>query len=81
MNSLGLLASFMVPMHIGTDPVSMLWMLPLLLGVAFVYKAIKVRVMFMNKYIKEVGVLFASMVIFIIMIGILLHIIVHFLTT
>lgn len=81
MSSIAMLASFTVPLHIGTDPASMLWMLPLLLGVAFVYKAIKVRVMFMDKYLKEVGVLFASMVIFIIMIGLLLHIAVHYITT
>lgn len=76
-----LLASFTVPLEIGTDPASMLWMLPLLLGVALVYKAVKMRVLFLNKYFSQVGVLFISMVIFIVMIGVLLHIIVHFVTT
>ena len=75
-----LLASFTVPLEIGTNPASMLWMLPLLLGVALVYKAVKLRVIFLDKFFREVGVLFVSMVIFIIMIGMLLHIVVHFVT-
>ena len=39
-----LLASFTTPMHIGTDPASMLWLLPLLASFVVVYKATKVPV-------------------------------------
>ena len=75
-----LLASFTTPIEIGTDPVSMLWMFPLLAAVALIYKAVKLRVMFMDKYFKEVFILFVSISIFIIFIGIALHALVYFLT-
>lgn len=75
-----LLASFTSPIEIGTDPMSMLWMFPLLAAVALIYKAVKMRVMFMGKYFREVFILFMSISIFIVLIGIGLHILVYFLT-
>ena len=33
------LGSFTTPMRIGTDPASMLWLLPLVVSIAVVYKA------------------------------------------
>jgi hypothetical protein len=75
-----LLASFTSPIEIGTDPVSMLWMFPLLAGVALIYKAVKLRVMFMGKYFREVFILFVSISIFIVLIGVALHVLVYFLT-
>jgi hypothetical protein len=75
-----LLASFTTPIEIGTDPMSMLWMFPLLAAVAIIYKAVKMRVMFMGKYFREVFILFVSISIFIVLIGIALHILVYFLT-
>ena len=75
-----LLASFTSPIEIGTNPTSMLWMFPLLAAVAIIYKVVKMRVMFMRKYFKEVFILFVSISIFIVLIGIGLHILVYFLT-
>ena len=37
------LGSFTTPMRIGTDPASMLWLLPLVVTIAVVYKATKVH--------------------------------------
>ncbi len=75
-----LLASFTTPIEIGTDPASMLWMFPLLAAVALIYKAVKLRVMFMGKYFKEVFILFVSISIFIVIIGVTLHAVVYFMT-
>ena len=75
-----LLASFTSPIEIGTDAISMLWMFPLLAAVALIYKAVKLRVMFMRKYFREVFILFVSISIFIVLIGIVLYVIVHFMT-
>lgn len=75
-----LLASFTNPISIGTNPTSMLWMFPLLAAVAIIYKVVKMRVMFMRKYFKEVFILFVSISIFIVLIGVGLHILVYFLT-
>ena len=74
------LGSLTSPMHIGTDAVSMLWMFPVLAGVALIYKAVKLRVMFMGKYFREVFVLFVSISIFIILVGVAMHVLVHFMT-
>jgi len=75
-----LLASFTNPIEIGTDPISMLWMFPLLAAVALIYKAVQLRVMFMRKYFREVFILFVSISIFIVLIGIVLHAVVYFMT-
>lgn len=74
------LGSFTGPIDIGTDAASMLWMFPILAGVALIYKAVKMRVMFMGKYFKEVIILFLSISIFIVMIGVALHVLVYFMT-
>ena len=57
-----LLAAFTAPVHIGTDPASMLWMLPLLAAIAMIYKATKMRVLFWKRFTREVLVLFATLV-------------------
>lgn len=56
-----LLASFSSPIHIGTDPASMLWMFPLLAAIAIVYKTTKMRVLFWRRFIREVLILFATL--------------------
>ena len=55
-----LLASFTAPEFIGTDAKSMLWMFPLLAVIALVYKATKMRVLFIRKYLLESLLLFAT---------------------
>lgn len=68
-----LLASFTTPMHIGTDPVSMLWLLPLLVSVVVVYKATKVYKIRAYPFIQESAVLFGSILAFIIVIALVLY--------
>ncbi|MBN2269803.1 MAG: hypothetical protein JXN61_04265 [Sedimentisphaerales bacterium] len=59
-----ILADFTTPERIGVTPSSMLWLLPLALSVAVVYKATKVREVRTVNFIKESVVLFASIVVF-----------------
>jgi len=66
----GLLArAFAEPIHIPTDPTSMLWMFPLLLAITIVYKATKTRVLFPLRFVKEVAVLFGTVSAFMVFLG------------
>ena len=56
-----ILAGFTSPELIPTDPKSMLWMYPLLLSIAVIYKATKTRVMFKKKFFKEASILFCTL--------------------
>jgi hypothetical protein len=56
-----MLASFTAPVHIGTDPASMLWMFPLLAAIAIIYKATKMRVLFVGRFAWETFTLFATL--------------------
>jgi hypothetical protein len=58
-----LLANFTVPYQIGGDARSLLWLLPLLAAVALVYKALKLPVITANKFIREVIMLFGTILI------------------
>lgn len=61
-----LLANFTIPEKIGVDPQSMLWLLPLVAAISIVYKATKVpKITFVN-FTKEAGILFGSIVVFMI---------------
>jgi len=68
-----LLASFTTPMHIGTNPASMLWLLPLLASFVVVYKATKVYRIRAYPFIRESAVLFGSILAFIIVIALVLY--------
>ena len=59
-----ILAEFTVPERITVNPQSMLWLLPLVAAVAIVYKATKVPKIKAVPFIKEVAVLFGSIVVF-----------------
>jgi len=74
-------ATFTSPEKIGTDPKSLLWVFPLLLAVAIVYKATKTRVIFPRKFAKEVVVLFFSLSVFMVLVAVALYIAVQVLTT
>ena len=69
-----LLATFTSPEEIGTTPQSMLWMLPLALSVAVIYKATKLSKIKAYNFIKEALVLFGSIVVFIIFAALALYI-------
>ena len=75
-----ILGSFTNPVDIGTTPGSLLWMFPLLGAIAIVYKAIKLRVLFWGKFVKEVGLLFLTISIFMILTGIALNVLVWLIT-
>ena len=75
-----ILGSFTNPVHIGTTPGSLLWMFPLLAAIAIIYKAIKLRVLFWGKFLKEVGILFLTISIFMILTGVALNVLVWLIT-
>lgn len=58
------LASFTSPERIGTNPQSMLWLLPLVASIAVVYKATKFPTIKAGSFIKESAVLFGSIIVF-----------------
>jgi len=68
-----LLGSFTTPLRIGTDPASMLWLLPLVVSIAVVYKATKVREIRPWPFARESAVLFGSIVVFIIVAAVILY--------
>jgi small-conductance mechanosensitive channel len=67
------LGSFITPMRIGTDPASMLWLLPLVVSIAVVYKATKVHRIQSWPFAKESAVLFGSIVVFIVVAAVILY--------
>jgi len=63
--TLFVMATFRAPENIGTNPQSMLWLLPLTAAIAVVYKATKLPKITAVNFIKEVAVLFGSIIVFI----------------
>jgi len=68
-----MLGSFTTPMRIGTDPASMLWLLPLVAAIAIVYKATKVHKVRLQPFAKETAVLFGSIIVFIVVAALILY--------
>ena len=73
-------ATFTAPENIAMDVKSLLWIFPLLLSVAIIYKATKVRVIFLRRFFREVVILFCTLSVVIILIAALLHVGVWILT-
>jgi hypothetical protein len=67
------LGSFTTPMRIGTDPASMLWLLPLVVSIAVVYKSTKVHRIQPWPFARESGVLVGSIVVFIVVAAAILY--------
>jgi hypothetical protein len=67
-----IMAQFRVPEEIGTNPRSLLLLLPLLAGIAVVYKATKVPKVSFGNFIKESVLLFASILVFMIITALVL---------
>ncbi|MBN1974698.1 MAG: hypothetical protein JW787_13750 [Sedimentisphaerales bacterium] len=61
-----ILASFVRPEMIGVNPQSMLWLLPLVAAISIVYKTTKIPAIKFTTFLKEVVILFSSIVIFMI---------------
>lgn len=70
---ISLLASFTTPMRIGTDPASMLWLLPLVATISIVYKATKVGSIRVWAFTKETAALFGSILVFILAAALILY--------
>ena len=62
--SCSILASFTVPCEIGNGPASLLWLLPLLAAVAIVWKALKLQTFTAAGFIREVVILFGTILLF-----------------
>lgn len=67
------MATFTAPEKIGTDPYSMLWLLPLAAAIAIAYKATKLPTITAGKFVKEAVTLFGSIIIFIAITALVLH--------
>ncbi len=69
-----ILASFTSPESLETNPALILWMLPLVAAIAIAYKATKVKAITAAKFAKEVAVLFGSIIIFMVLTALVLHV-------
>ncbi len=76
-----ILAGFFAPVDIGNTPFSLLWMFPLLLSIAVVYKATRLRVLFWKAFSLEVLVLFLTLSGFMILTGVVLNLVVWLITS
>ena len=68
-----IVATFTAPEHIGTDPGSVLWVLPLAASIAVVYKATKVSKVAPRVFVKESALLFGSIIVFIVVAAVILY--------
>lgn len=66
------IATFTAPEQIRANPQAMLWLLPLTAAIAVVYKATKLPTITAGAFLKEVAVLFGSIVGFIIITALVL---------
>lgn len=68
-----LLASFTTPMRIDTNAASMLWLIPLVVAIAVVYKATKVHQIRAKAFAKETALLIGSIMVFIAVAALILY--------
>ena len=68
-----IIATFTVPENIGASPLAILWLLPLTAAIVIVYKATKVPKITAGSFIKEISLLFGSIIVFILMIAVALY--------
>lgn len=81
MYELGLIvATFTAPENIGMDAKSLLWIFPLLLSVAIIYKATKMRVIFLRRFFREILILFCTLSVVMTLVAAVLHVGVWILT-
>ncbi len=74
------IAGFTSPMDISTTPSSLLWMFPLLLAVALIYKATKLRIIRWGNFLRQSAVLFLTLSVFISAAAAVLIFLVQFIT-
>jgi hypothetical protein len=68
------IASLTAPEEIGTSLQSMLWLLPLSAAIAVVYKATKLPKITAVVFLKESAALFGSIILFIVVTALVLHV-------
>ena len=68
---------FRQPVHLPTNVTSLLWALPLCLCIALVYKAIKMDKFTLHLFFKEVTLLFATLIGFLLLAALVLLAIAH----
>lgn len=68
-----ILASFTQPVNMGVNQQSMLWLIPLFVSFSVVYKTTKLPNIKFTSFIKEVAVLFGSIMVFIIITAAVLY--------
>ena len=68
-----ILASFSQPETIGVNPQSMLWILPLVVAISIVYKTTKIETIKFFPFVREVIVLFGTIVVFMIITALTLY--------
>ena len=73
MEAIFVIATFTAPENFGANPLSMLWLLPLVAAIAIIYKATKLPAIKAANFIKETSVLFGSIIVFIIIAALTLH--------
>ncbi|MBN1846942.1 MAG: hypothetical protein JW810_14745 [Sedimentisphaerales bacterium] len=78
MPDLLLMALFTEPMDLPTRAISLLWVLPICLSVAVVYKAVKVEPFRPDVFARETGLLFVTIVGFLIVIALALLLVAYF---
>ena len=67
-----IMAQFRVPEDIGTNPRSLLLVLPLLAAIAVIYKATKVPKVTVGNFLKETMLLFGSILVFMVITALVL---------
>jgi hypothetical protein len=80
MESIFVIASFTAPENIGANPQSMLWLLPLVAAIAIIYKATKLPTIKAADFIKETSILFGSIIVFIVIAALALHVLAWLIT-
>ncbi len=75
------MATFTTPETISNHARSFLWLLPLTAAVASVYKALKLREISAEKFVKETVILIGTIILFMVVVAIVLYVIAHLLTT
>lgn len=71
------LATFTCPENIATNPLATLWIIPLMVAIAVVYKTTKLPEITLRVFLKETVGLFLTMFAFIVLTAIVLHIIAY----
>lgn len=73
-------ATFTAPETIGTQPQSLLWLLPLAASIAAVYKATKLTTITPKVFFREAVVLFGSVIVFVVITALVLLTVAHLFT-